>query len=524
MTLSLFMMLSFVEPVTAQMVDVTVNIEEIEALSELSGTFGTDEPDFYVTVFIRHLPMTNAEHVLEFENQDHLEDLNWEFTRTLDISSNEIIPIDIFLHDANWGLGSADKLIDIGRGSAAVGLHMVLNPTDCTISVTPDTLVTANSVCNSSIVSEGQETGDHAKIKVSINAEPSLPELGTLSCNHSPIWPDVDDRLEITTRYSEPALENILWVNNKTNEIIHPSSDPENAMEAWFQTAPLAAEEFRYKCGVTLEDRIIESEWREISVGDFTNSNTNPHIDAIPISVTGTTLNSLDIVFVPDDGSIVSIEDGRFLNMITNYTNTFLKSENWVPYQDHFNFWIAPDFGTVKPFTLTDGPNGCGSTIPANWNEDYTWADTGVLAHFTGDWRFRDCAFLPEFSTIQLSGGSKPDTLAHELGHSLFGLADEYCDTRPGSNSTVCDGGYFQNDPNPNLYANLDDCNANPTKEDRDCQEIVPNHIYPDWFGFWYTSDPPVDDLMVDNKLIQPLDDRRINYIIDRLSSMGGLN
>ena len=524
MTLSLFMMLSSVEPVAAQMVDVTVNIEEIEALSELSGTFGTDEPDFYVSVFIRHVPMTNAEHVLEYENQDHLEDLNWEFTRTVDISSNEIIPIDIFLYDANWGLGSADKLIDIGLGSAT-GLHMVLNPTDCTISVTPDTLLTAGSRCNGNIESEGQ-AGDHAKIKVSLEMEHLDSGKGTVTCRHTPIWPNVNQTITINTNYTgvQTPLNHTIWINDYENTLT--LFNMTDGSRSGTTLAPSEGGQFRYNCGalvnINSEDTLVESGWITTSVGDVTNDN------AIPVRITGNPSNSLDVVFIANGLNYTTNDPSSvFAFNATNTINRFVTTNGWDQYQDVFNFWISKDFGAVRdagPGVGVAGPDGCGSTPPSNWFEDYTWAELGVITHITNA-NIRDCSIgSANIITVQMNAGAPTRILAHEMGHGLFGLADEYCNTRNGSSSINCDGGYFQNDPHPNLFATLEACNANPTRGNSTCQEFDPvytNNAIRDWFSnlvseTWFTSDPPINDLMVDNTQIQPLDAERINYIIDR--------
>ena len=48
---------------------------------------------------------------------------------------------------------------------------------------------------------------------------------------------------------------------------------------------------------------------------------------------------------------------------------------------------------------------------------------------------------------IVASSGER-EILLHELGHSLFGLADEYC----------CDGGYWEAKPIPNIFESKQEC------------------------------------------------------------------
>jgi len=106
----------------------------------------------------------------------------------------------------------------------------------------------------------------------------------------------------------------------------------------------------------------------------------------------------------------------------------------------------------------------------------------------------------------------------HELGHAIYGLADEYCNTRSGADPTIsCDGGYFQANPFPNVFDNLSDCDSDrgtdPDGGTKVCQSFVSQN--PDTTGqTFYTFDPPANDYMVDNKLPRFLDIRRICNVL----------
>lgn len=55
---------------------------------------------------------------------------------------------------------------------------------------------------------------------------------------------------------------------------------------------------------------------------------------------------------------------------------------------------------------------------------------------------------------IVASAGER-SILVHELGHSTFGLADEYC----------CDGGYWEKEPQPNIFKTMQECKQSTNKQ-----------------------------------------------------------
>jgi hypothetical protein len=54
------------------------------------------------------------------------------------------------------------------------------------------------------------------------------------------------------------------------------------------------------------------------------------------------------------------------------------------------------------------------------------------------------------FFTINAREADSPRVMRHEMGHAVFGLADEYC----------CDGGYGKATEKPNVYASRAQCEA----------------------------------------------------------------
>ena len=103
-------------------------------------------------------------------------------------------------------------------------------------------------------------------------------------------------------------------------------------------------------------------------------------------------------------------------------------------------------------------------SAPSGWSGGI--GEVGAIIHTDF---FRDCSTGALFTTENVSNR----TIIHELGHSAFGLADEYC----------CDGGYWQaaaySPPaqcGPNLYSSQANCQADltglPGKTAADCSLI----------------------------------------------------
>ena len=194
--------------------------------------------------------------------------------------------------------------------------------------------------------------------------------------------------------------------------------------------------------------------------------------------------------------------------------------------QSVFNFWIAGEVGRAGtydgsrsedragPDTCSDGvDNGndgltdendpsctkCTLTAPGGWYDDLAFADGGGILHTDP---FRDCA-SPNKRLFSIEA-SELRTVIHETAHSPFGLADEYC----------CDTAYFEPAPLPNLYRSLANCESDTLNVGRtasDCRQLSKGTATVDW----WTSDPPSNDLMVDNTTPQKLDLRRINWMFN---------
>jgi hypothetical protein len=135
----------------------------------------------------------------------------------------------------------------------------------------------------------------------------------------------------------------------------------------------------------------------------------------------------------------------------------------------------------------------CNWTAPAA-----AWADATAVLHKT-DCRDNAYPSTHSFSAKLLA----PDVIFHELHHALFGLEDEYC----------CNGGYGENQPNPNIYNTLAGCLADPLFKPGGCQPIAETDILtgmPTGRTFFRLDAEP-SDVMIDNSTQRAADIRRAN-------------
>ena len=101
--------------------------------------------------------------------------------------------------------------------------------------------------------------------------------------------------------------------------------------------------------------------------------------------------------------------------------------------QDRFNFWIGKDAASIT--------SSCGFWFPPERHFNYIFAEGAAVIHDDPD--LRDCSMTHGFS----SEAGNDNVFAHESGHMVFGLADQYC----------CDSFYWQPDPFPNLYTGFEE-------------------------------------------------------------------
>ena len=270
------------------------------------------------------------------------------------------------------------------------------------------------------------------------------------------------------------------------------------------------------------------SGWRLVGIG------TPAQGRAVPIIYNLDRSSAIDVVFVPDQQNYAGGPNNSvFQNDVANAIGLYYSEDIFLNNQNQLNFWIALDSGNA----IADAAgSACGSTAPGNWDDSYGFADVGAILH-RDPLIQRNCAQSGQHIFTALGGGTSR-SLLHETGHQPFGLTDEYCNKRPGSPSTVtvCDPAFYQADPYPNVFQSLEGCQADPLSAGRTCQGWTsdicgtwPHDFTADEFDedfdscTWFTSDPPSNDLMVENLNPQAFDRRRIDtYMFNEVCVSGG--
>lgn len=323
---------------------------------------------------------------------------------------------------------------------------------------------------------------------VGANPEPvSVPGLQT-RCLHDPLWPQDGDNVTITAESLDGGVnsrtaDNIeIWVDDKSS----PAASDAGVRDLTHTAGPFSeGDEIAYGCRVEDDGDAVFSGWRRVQVGE-------PDERPVPVLYNAADTESIDVLFMPDTDSYSGAADSDWLDDARALIRDFYYEENvFLSQQRQLNFWLTQDMGDAEPDCTLDAPDG--------FDSDYSFADSAGIFHTNN---FRDCASGRLFSSE--AGSNANRVILHESGHSPFGLADEYC----------CDGGYWEPDPNPNLYEDEDACENDASDVGRgpsDCRNFEG-----DGGDKWWTSDPPSGDLMVDNTTPRLLDVRRVNWLFDQ--------
>jgi hypothetical protein len=193
-------------------------------------------------------------------------------------------------------------------------------------------------------------------------------------------------------------------------------------------------------------------EWISYYAGQLENPSHPELNDAIPIYVRDAD-HGINVVFAPDSDDYAG-DRSRFIRDVEDFIkNGYFAESAFSNDRRRWNFYVTYNSVATKPI----GPGAksddlCIQNKPSDWSVLAATADAVGIVHTNP---CRDNAGLAgggattEF-TIQTGLGS---VAAHETGHAVFGLADEYC----------CDGGNHDDDawPHRNLFANLSDCDTN---------------------------------------------------------------
>ena len=505
--------------------EVKVTIDSLLAQVSFDDASGTD---FYAIVTIDGDTTNNYGTVGQqaLEGLDFIEPglLNagrsdWSFTNLVDPTKGTVsITIQVFDDDDT----SADDHADIKNGPGA-DLHLTLDLTTC--NFTGD----VSGSCGVSVDSMGNgEVDGNATIEFTVEIVGFNESGGVhVHCIHDPIWPQPGEQVKITAvalgDNLEPRIVDKIQITQGTSSPVLEATDTPVAS---YTAGPFNGTEFTYSCIALSDDdsngnydagEVADSGYRTVAVGVPAGSR------GVPVIQTGPEDQRPDVVLIPDNASYSDAMDSVFLqdakNMIDLY---YLSGLVFLDNQDKVNFWIAQDTGSAGGYV----PPDCTRMPPANWAADYAFNDAAAILHRKD---IRDCAWKG-VATAQTVGFDENHVLipfkqtlgfspfVHELGHAIYGLADEYCGTRAGADpSIVCDGGYFQAPSFPNVFNSLSACDTDratdPDGGMKVCQSFVSQNPKTSGQTF-YTFDPPANDYMVDKKLPRFLDIRRICNVL----------
>lgn len=528
---------------TAEAADPAVNVlVTIEQVNERGGTqfdggFFSSPPDFYAAVQIGDEVHVNkgSEEAKRFEDQAAIQP-DWKFSTQTPIPlSRGSVPLVIEIWDEDGGLRADDEQADVSIQPGR-SLVLTLNLDPC--SVTPDLFIQGDGQCGVSNFLLGTETPFVGMtFRVEVVDPPSAPGLN-VRCVHDPVRPAPGAPVTITATAlggDGVSLNSVggggrieIWVNDKAGPA-HTESNA-TATRAKYVAGGFSSP-FAYGCRVVRADgTAVFTGWRRTWVGPFEALPALPFpvigtasgFSAIPVIYTAPRSSALDIVLAADTDSYSGIDDPNFLEDVRKaiFTAYYGQHRNgpdgsdgpggsapgvdssfnlpiFLANQDQLNFWISP-------YQASAGSR-CSSTgisIP--------WADLNLILHRFSNDELRNCA-RPDLGIVnQLSTATNAARLIrHESGHIPFGLSDEYC----------CNSIYWQADPHPNVYTELDDCRADaPTlgRTPGTCREFTA--VYgPDYA----LSEPANDDLMAEkgNYTPQAADLRRMSWVFEQCRS-----
>lgn len=476
------------QPAVTDTARVTVVIDEID-LFECGDPATSPDPYFHVT--IDDVKLNEGSNEINYHG-GVLQPSNAIYSTRVDASKTSI-PIVIKLREADFW--DADDHCDIDPGQDN-DINLMLDLRSCVI--TGD----ASERCGSIISSTG--TGDEAA-RVDYHIDLDNPQVTGVQvrCLHDPLRPQAGQTVTIT---AEALDDNNAAMNVDRIDIFVDSPTPAataNFTSTVTASASTMADILTYKCAVTLHSDVEDTGEREVYFGSVPTSQR-----AVEVLKTRPQSAAVDLVFFADRNSTyASADDPAFLDDVYDvlwdglyHERTFL---NW---QASINIWIARDMATVNPSDV------CKFSAPGHAIENFSFADSRIILQTHGG----GCAYrgwgIANFSA------SNAQIMLHEMGHAPFGLSDEYSN----SDRTT----YFEARYLPNIYETRARCeNDAPSVGKTTCRQFFGNTLFilsngTPYRERWYTSDPPTNDLMVDDRDPQDLDIRRIDDIFFR--SCGG--
>lgn len=236
-----------------------------------------------------------------------------------------------------------------------------------------------------------------------------------IRCLHEPLYPEPGDTVTIAAetidQQGDPIISDAieLYADDPNNPIVTVGVD--SATTTF--TAP--AGEFFYGCAADRATENAFSRFRTVDVG----VPELPDFPAIPVLYHGPIEEKIDLLFVPEadaypDGEV----DANFLaNMHRIVDEGLFEIPSFVEFQWIFNIWLAREPGFVTSVT--------GKCLPATLPDSkarFAFADATGVIHAT------DCRdnWTPGRPYTTRFRPTRLQIVAHELGHAVFSMADEY--------------------------------------------------------------------------------------------------
>ena len=313
-----------------------------------------------------------------------------------------------------------------------------------------------------------------------------------VQCIHEPLLPQANRPITISAKAVDDSLapkvaDSIeIVINSNRTESVIPSKIINGSSTLNYTIGPFTSlTTISYGCTAidNSTSALSFTGMKKIVIGAFNESSR-----AIPVLYTGNRSANMDILFVANNKTFSGPMDPSFLIDVQRAIVLYYNQSIFLQNQNKTNFWIAQDMGEAR--------NNCESIPPGNWNDEYLSFDAAVILH--RDDFIRDCTRNDkELSTANMATLEKEGyVLLHEIGHRPFGLADEYDS-----------GGLYESSaPWQNVFNGGQACTTDALEMGKTCRKIP----YEYGLNKYFTSDGQPDDIMVDNRQLKDLDNRRI--------------
>jgi hypothetical protein len=334
-------------------------------------------------------------------------------------------------------------------------------------------------------------------------AQISAPDYGTdsslqselqMQCIHTPVFPQANQPITVIAKVvNELGAPNVvdsieIVIDNNGTESIIPNKSIKSSSRLNYTIGPFSSlTTISYGCHGTdnSTSTSLFTGMKKIVIGGFNETN-----NVLPVLFTGNRSTNLDMLFIADNKSFTSSTDPNFLTDVESAIALYYNQSILLKNQNKTNFWIAQDMGQVK--------DNCEPMPPTNWNSEYVSFEAAVILH--RDDSIRDCTMpSTQLSTANMATVEQEGYLIlHEIAHQTFGEADEY--DNPGF--------FISSYPYQNVFNTLQECEIYIQETlafDKVCRKIP----YRDSLEY-FTADTKLNDVMVDNKEFQDLDERRI--------------